>query len=411
MRRINEQNRQVSTVLSFTLIPLSGLATDVYLPSFPDMAAAFNTSSASIQQTMVLFLVSYGISQFFVGSILDSFGRYRLNLVALFVFTVSNFVIIITRDINIVHLMRVIQGICTAFIVVGKRAFFVDVYTGKKQKHYTGMLTIIWATAPIVAPFLGGFLQKAFGWTSGFYLLGLYGLAMLLLEGIFSGESLRTPQPFHPAAMLKVYRKLFSTVDFSAGVLVLGASYTMVMVFSMAAPFVIEHNFHLSPVVTGYCALLSGAALFFGGILGKTLKGGSLYRKLLTANLMQVAIIVLMFAGASLYTSLPLLMLFVVLVHGVVGYVYNLFFTYCLTRFPEHAGVAGGVTSGGSYLITSISSSGILGLLTITGQRSLAVGYLVCTLLIMGVLILAGNRLRKAAGGSLAAGSAVPNAA
>ncbi|HVI46382.1 MAG TPA: MFS transporter [Chitinophaga sp.] len=387
MRQINEKNRQLSTILAFTLIPMSGLATDVYIPSFPEMAQVFHTSHADIQRTMIFFFVSYGISQFFVGTVLDSFGRYRLNLLSLLVFTLSNFVIVYTRDIHMVYAMRIIQGICTAFIVVGKRAFFVDVYTGEKQKQFTSMLTVVWATAPIIAPFLGGYLQKSFGWASNFYLLGIYGALILLLESLFSGESLKVKQPFHPGAVMGVYKKLLTSADFSSGILVLGLSYTMVMLFTMSAPFIVEHRFHLTPVTTGYCALFSGMSLLIGGTIGRTLRGGSLYKKLFTANILQCVLIVAMYVTGLFWSDLVLMMSFVVLIHILGGFMYNLFFTYCLTRFPMNAGVAGGVTSGGSYLVTSVGSTVVLAVITVTSQQSLAVGYLVMALLVTGMLV------------------------
>ncbi|GAA4307226.1 MFS transporter [Compostibacter hankyongensis] len=386
MRRINEHNLRISTILAFILIPLSGLATDVYLPSFPEMAEVFHTSSAGIQQTLVFFLVSYGIAQFFAGSILDSFGRYRLNLLALFILSASNFVIIFTHQIHVVDLMRAIQGICTAFIMVGKRALFVDAYTGEKQRHYTSLLTIVWSVAPIVAPFLGGYLQKNFGWTSNFYLLGFYALIMLLLEAIFSGESLNEPHPFRLPVILKNYRKLLGTPDFSAGVFILGSIYTTVMVFNMSVPFIVEQRYHLSPVVTGYCALFSGVAMFIGGLAGKMLHSGSLYKRLVAGNLIQGGLILLMFISASLFPSLIMIMVFVLLIHMTGGFLYNLLFTYCITRFPRNAGMAGGITSGGSYMITSVASSGILGLIAVTDQQTLAISYLVFALLTAGIL-------------------------
>lgn len=388
MRQINEKNRRISTILAFILIPLSGLVTDMYLPSLPDMANVFHTDAAAIQKTLILFLVSYGVAQIFAGSVLDSFGRYRLNLVALFVFSVSNFVIIFAHTIELVYLMRIIQGIATAFIIVGKRAFFVDVYTGEKQKHYTGMLTIVWATAPIMAPFIGGFLQKNFGWTSNFYLLGCYGLVMLIVEGFFSGESLQQPQPFHFNAVLSVYKKLITSFDFSSGILILGISYSMVMVFSMSLPFIVEHQFHLSPVVTGYCALLSGLSLFFGGILGKSFKKEyPIHKKAMIANIIQGMIILLMMISAIFITRLFLLMFFVMVIHIIGGFIYNLFFTYCLTRFPQNAATASGITSGGSYLVTSVISTAAISLLMISGQASLAIGYLILSLLLIAVLL------------------------
>lgn len=387
MRQVNEHNLRISTILAFVLIPFSGLATDIYLPSFPEMAQVFHTSSAGIQQTLVFFLVSYGVTQIFAGSLLDSFGRYRLNLLALLIFAASNFIIIYTRQIDIVCLMRAIQGVCTAFILVGKRAFFVDVYTGKKQKHYTSLLTIVWSTAPIVAPFLGGYLQTTFGWTSNFYLLGSYALIMFLLEGFLSGETLKVRQPFRLWPVLKTYKKIVATYDFSAGVLILGALYTMVMMFNMSIPFIVEHRYHLSPVVTGYCALISGIAMFIGGFLGKMMNDGSLYKRLIVGNLIQGSLVIFMLISASFFSSLVMIMIFVFLIHMIGGAIYNLLFTYCLIRFPQNAGTASGVTSGGSYIFTSIASAAILSLITITDQYSLAIGYLAFALVIAAIII------------------------
>jgi predicted MFS family arabinose efflux permease len=392
-KTITEINRKRATILAFALIPLSGLATDIYLPSFPDMALSFKVGASSIQYTIICFLLSYGISQLFVGSVIDSFGRYRINLVSLLVFAISSFAIVFTTDIHILYLMRVMQGITTAFIVVGKRAFFVDVYTGEKRRHYTSLLSIVWATAPILAPFFGGYLQKSFGWHSNFVVLGVYALVMFLLELIYSGESITVKHPFHLKSIFKTYRTLLSSLDFTFGIIVLGIGFGMLMIFSMSAPFIVEHQFHLSPVATGYCALLSGLSIFIGGIIGKMIKIGSLSQRLILANVIQLAFIGLMYFLTAVHTSLPFLMMFVIFIHMMSGIIYNLFFTYCLTRFPLNAGVASGLTSGGSYLVTSCVTSLLFGIIIIKDQSSLAIGYLILALLTTTLLVFLRKKL------------------
>lgn len=392
-KTITDHNRKIATILAFALIPLSGLATDIYLPSFPDMAQSFKVGASSIQYTIICFLLSYGIAQLFVGSIIDSFGRYRINLVSLLIFALSSFAIVFTNDIHFLYLMRIVQGITTAFIIVGKRAFFVDVYTGEKRKHYTSLLSIVWATAPIVAPFFGGYLQKNFGWHSNFVVLGLYALVMFLLELIYSGESIVVKHPFHPKTILKVYSSLLSSVDFTFGIIVLGLTFGTLMIFSMSAPFIVEHQFHLSPVATGYCALLSGLSIFIGGIIGKMIKAGTLFKRLILANGIQLALIGLMFFLTPIYTTLPFLMTFVILIHMMGGIIFNLVFTYCLTRFPLNAGVASGLTSGGSYLVTSFTTSVLFGIIIIKDQPSLAIGYLILGLVTTVLLIFIRKRL------------------
>src|SRR4051812_15085270 len=144
MKILKESNVAISTVLAFALIPLSGFATDIYIPSFPAMADFFGTSRGDIQLSLVVFVVTNGIGQLFVGSLLDRFGRYRLSLASLFIFALSSFVIAFAGSLTVVLAMRVIQGIAVAFVVVSKRAFFMDVYSGSALKHYTSLFAIIW---------------------------------------------------------------------------------------------------------------------------------------------------------------------------------------------------------------------------------------------------------------------------
>jgi Bcr/CflA subfamily drug resistance transporter len=377
MKQLKKENEWTATVLAFVLIPLSGLAVDVYLPSFPSMVTDLGTTSDSIKLTMTAFLISYGTSQLFVGSIVDSFGRYRLTIYSLLAFILTNVGILLSDSITLIIFLRLIQGIAIGFIVTAKRAFFIDVYEGEKRKHYTSLITIVWASAPILAPFIGGYLQTYFGWRANFYLLSIYGLVMLLLELRYSGETIKKPQPYNFRAILSTYAQLWRARDYVIGVLVLGLSYGMVLVFGMSMPFIIEHGFHLSPVFTGYAALCSGVSILFGGILAKRLINKPFFQKLSTAVTLQLVIALAMyFAGMLHFNSILSIMLFVVLLHLLEGFTYNIYFTYCITRFPAFAGTAGGVTSGGSYIVFSLIGYLLASILDIHDQQTLALSYL-----------------------------------
>jgi len=156
MRTLQENHKGFSTLLALALIPLSGFATDIYLPSLPAMASDLNVSAAAVQLSLVLFMFSVGVSQFFIGSILDSFGRYKIGVASLVLFSLTSFVIALVPNIYVIYTMRIIQGITIALIVVGKRAYFVDLFSGEKLKSYISLFSIIWACAPIMARFLAG---------------------------------------------------------------------------------------------------------------------------------------------------------------------------------------------------------------------------------------------------------------
>lgn len=388
MKYINEHNRKPGAVLAFMLVPLSGLATDMYLPSFPEMTHVFHTTDAAIQMTLAVFLISYGIGQFIAGTFLDSFGRYRPTLLALAVFIFSNFLIITSRNIYWIYVYRSLQGLCVSFIAVGKRTYFVDAYKGKQQKSFTALTTIIWSVAPISAPFIGGFLEKHFSWNANFYFLGFYTLLLLILEILFSGETLKEKAIFKLKPIVQTYRKLLNTRDFTVGVVFLGISFCMVMSFNMSIPFIIEKKFHLSPVVTGYCALCSGTSILIGGLIGRKLSINSLFKKLWLISLLQLIGIISMLASTPYLNDIYLLMIFVIFIHGIEGLVYNLFFTHCLTRFPEHAATAGGITGGGSYIVLSAVISVIMSIISVNNQEMLAVCYIILSLLGITVLLL-----------------------
>ncbi len=386
----------IPTLLSFALIPLSGFATDIYIPSLPAMAADLRVNQAGVQLSLVLFMVSSGVSQLFVGSLLDSFGRFRLGLLALFVFAAASFVIAASHDIGLIYVMRIVQGTTVAMIVVGKRAFFVDTYSGEQLKHYTSLFSIIWATAPIVAPFLGGYLQTSFGWRSNFYFLGSLTVIIGVLELKFGGESLKQFQQFRLRPIVDVYLATIRTVDFSLGLVIIALCYSMLVVYGMASPFIIEHVFHYSPVVTGYCSLLSGVSLMSGGIISKALIRRALLPKISTAIGIQVVAALAMIVVSPLLSNLATLMAFTVLVHMVSGFVFNNVFAYCLGRFSRNAGIASGVTGGGMYIFTSFFSYGLVSVLPIQSQALLGWAYLSMALVLVGVVMVFSRAKRRA---------------
>jgi MFS family permease len=323
-------------------------------------------------------MASAGVSQLFVGSLLDSFGRYKLSNGSLFIFSLASFLIGLFPDLHVLYFMRIVQGISAAFVLVARRAYFMDTYSGDQLRRYTSLFSIIWATAPIVAPFLGGYLQKAFGWQSSFYLLGMLPLVILALTLKYGGESAKEFQPLRVKPLLDVYGSVITTKDFALGLVILGLNYGMVLLFGMAGPFIIEHQFHQTPVVTGYCALLSGVSMMAGGIISRSMLRVPLEKKLPVALGIQLtsgAFAIIM--SMSGLTNIYVMMSFVLLQHGVAGFVFNNLFAYCLGRFSRNAGIVAGLTGGASYIISSFSSYGAASFLAVTNQTSLGVAYLV----------------------------------
>ncbi|QJD97917.1 multidrug effflux MFS transporter [Mucilaginibacter robiniae] len=383
----DERQHRIPTILAFSLLPLSGFATDIYIPSLPSMGMALHISNVQVQLTLTLFLISYGVSQLFIGSVLDSFGRFKLGLIALLVFAIASLVIAVSHNIYLICLMRIIHGITVAIIVVAKRAYFVDVYEGDRLKHYLSMFTIIWSAGPIVAPFIGGYLEHLFGWQSNFYFLAVLSAGIGLLDWLYSRETLKKPVAFHLRTIADIYANMIGTASFTLGIAMLGLAYTMVMVYNMTGPFIIEHQLKLTPVIAGYCSLLLGIAWMCGGFIGRATIKRPFFRKLVFNLSLQILFAVTMIGSLFFVSNLFTLLLFAFLIHACAGFTYNNYFTYCLSKFPQYAGISGGMTGGVVYILVSIISYGIVSVLPPKDEGHLSYSYLILGLLSALVMI------------------------
>lgn len=393
---LTEKNKFIATILAFAMIPMSGLATDIYLPSMPSMAKDLHLPESSIQLTLSLFLISYGLTQFVAGSIVDSFGRYKITLISLVLFVISFMITASTENIWVVYAMRILQGILSGFAVVAKRAFFVDVYEGEERKHYLSIMTIVWSVGPIIASFIGGYLQKIFGWQSNFYVLAGYSLLLLIFEFLFSGETLKVRKNLSINLLVKEYDTMFKAKDFFYGMLMCGLGYSMIMFFNLCGSFIIEHKMGYSEVVAGYVSLILGFAWMLGGFFGKALINRAFLPKLRAANFLQLALIILMFVASFFLNTIYSLVIFAFVIHVTAGFIFNNYFTYCIGRFPNSAGIAGGLTGGTVFILTSAISYGMVTLLKPQIQMEVAEGYFLMG--VLGLFVLSLIKFRKAHG-------------
>ncbi|MEO5998349.1 MAG: MFS transporter [Chitinophagaceae bacterium] len=380
-KRIKEKNGRIATYLALAILPLSGFATDIYIPSLPHMGSDLGISNNQVQLTLSLFLISYGIFQLFAGSFIDSFGRYYLGLGALIVFCISCLVIATTSNIYLIYLMRIVHGVSIALIIVAKRAYFVDVFTGDQLKFYLSIFTIIWSAGPILAPFFGGYLQASFGWRSNFYFLAVFAGIIAVLEFVFSGETIRNRTEFNFSTVSRIYVKMIRTASFTLGLVMLGLSYSLVMVFNMTGSYIVEHHFSGSPVLAGYCSLISGLAWMTGGFAGKVTIKQPFYKKLVINLFLQFLFIISMVVCLGFIFNLYMLMFFVFIIHATTGYNYNIYFAHSLSRFPQNAGIAGGLAGGISYVTISVLSYGIVYFIPARDERNLSYSYLLLNLL------------------------------
>jgi MFS transporter, DHA1 family, multidrug resistance protein len=164
-------------------IPLS---TDLYLPALPRMAKNFHVSIGLLNLTIILFFVFYAVGALFWGPLSDKYGRKRILISGLVIYTAGGILCATAGNIHLLIACRVLQAIGTGAVTTVATAIVKDVYVGRKRVSILAVVQSMAMAAPITAPILGAFILTFTSWRGVFWTLTLTGL--LALSGAIAME-------------------------------------------------------------------------------------------------------------------------------------------------------------------------------------------------------------------------------
>jgi DHA1 family bicyclomycin/chloramphenicol resistance-like MFS transporter len=248
------------------------LATNILLPSLPEMAASLKVSSAAVTSAITVFLAVFAVGQLVVGPVSDRYGRRWPVLAGFAVFLAGSIWCGLANDLTSLLIGRVIQGAGACATSVLSRAIARDLFSGAALGRAMALIMIAMAAAPGFSPLLGGALDHYFGWRSEFAFIGLFAALGAIAYGAVLGETHHaTRTPLNPLAIARNYLGLVADRRF----LVPAATVSLIMggLFAMfsAAPRVLIEGLHFTPIQLG---------LFFAGTVMVVFAAGMLATRL-----------------------------------------------------------------------------------------------------------------------------------
>ena len=139
------------------------------------------------------------------GKLADRFGRARMFIVGVAIFTAASVGCALAPDPTLLILGRVIQGVGGAFMFATSSALVTDAFPRSELGRALGINAMVVGAGLILGPILGGFLTT-FGWRTVFWVNLPLGLVAVVLGMLVLVEQVAGPAVgIHRLARLRIY--------------------------------------------------------------------------------------------------------------------------------------------------------------------------------------------------------------
>ncbi|MDZ4161665.1 MAG: multidrug effflux MFS transporter [Burkholderiales bacterium] len=263
------------SVLLAVLGMLGPFSIDTYLPAFTDIAQSLGATPVHMQQTQSAYLFGFALMALFHGALSDSFGRRRVVLWGLAVFTLASVGCALSQTIGQLIGFRALQGLSTGAGIVVSRAIIRDVYPPAQAQRVMSQVTLFFGVAPALAPMVGGWLVVQAGWHSIFWFLAAVGAAMWLVNLRMLPETLPLAQrqSFRARHLLAGYWQLGSDPRFVLLALASGIPFNGMFLYVLSAPMFLGTHLGLAPGQFFWFFVLSIAGIMSGAWVSGRMAG------------------------------------------------------------------------------------------------------------------------------------------
>ena len=206
------------------------------------MVEELNTTDGMVQLTLTATAIGFGLGQLLVGPWSDKIGRRLPLVLATSLHVLASLAIVFAPTIELIAVLRVVQGVGAAAGGVVAMAMVRDLFGGKPLVRMLARLALVNGLAPVLAPVIGSQLLRFMDWRGVFVFLAVYGTLMLVATALFIVETL-PPERRHVAGHSTArerFRALFHDRVFIGVAIVGGMVFTSILTYVSSSPFLLQ---------------------------------------------------------------------------------------------------------------------------------------------------------------------------
>ena len=324
-----------------SIMALSPLAIDMYLPAMPILAEYLATDMPMVQNSLSIYLFGYALGLVLFGPMADKYSRRKMVILGITGFLVVSLLLPFVSSIEQFLSLRFFQAFVSSAATVVVPSVIREYYQTNTAKglSYVSMIMML---APMIAPSIGSVLLIVHSWQMIFYVLSFYSVAILLLTVKYLPEVVRSPVVEEKnISFLTRYKIVFSNSEARLDMISSMMTSLAFFAYLTAVPFVYLTVFQVSEFNFSILFGINVLALITSQFINTRLVVHKGSRKMLVYGL-TLALITATTLVLVNYFSLPLtytVMSILPLMGGISMVSVNLD-ALVITKFPEHSGTA-----------------------------------------------------------------------
>lgn len=253
------------------LYPLVGMGIDLIAPSLPAISHDLNASYNFSKNLITFYLFGYMLGNFLIGFLSDAIGRRKPMLLGFIIFIIVSVLPALFNKPLLLLIARFLQGFTIAAFAVSSRAVLSDLLPKDKLIRTATLIATMWGIGPIIGPMIGGYLQFYFNWQMCFYFFAFMGFIGLLAMIFIIPETHFHRQLLQYKQLKNNFVTILSHRTFLGIVMLMGITYSLLIVFNTLGPFLIQTSLGYSSVYFGQVALFMGITFLIGTFLCRRL--------------------------------------------------------------------------------------------------------------------------------------------
>jgi len=265
------KRQQLSRFILITCISLiSFFPINILLPSFPALAAKFDTSTAEVALSISLFTLVFAISQLIAGPLSDKFGRKEVLLGCIVVSTLGSIGCALAANYPSFLLFRAVQAIGCGFFVLG-HALVEDLFEEQDRARIRIYYMTLSGSFVALSPLLGSWLQTTFDWQGSFYGFAVMALGMFIHAWLILPSKAASPERA-PVSIIATLKSIASNRDFIRYWWIAALVFACYFALISVTPLIFIDELKLSEYQYAVVLMVYGVAYLLGGVAATALQ-------------------------------------------------------------------------------------------------------------------------------------------